>query len=138
MVSAVGLSTWIGRCNGKRAGEIAEMAGDSVVGDSDHDAVLSSHTVVRYPNAYAGQMRSIISQYVKAVLHSHPPPPPTVSSHVVPSLKSQSPLLTMQLMPPGYTFRMNSHIRGLKGGLAVTSCSTLEMQMQMGFSAGLS
>lgn len=41
-------------------------------------------------------------------------------------------------MPPGYTFFMNSQSRGLKGGFAATSCSTLEMQMQIGFSAGLS
>ncbi len=56
----------------------------------------------------------------------------------LPSLNSQSPLLTMQLMPPGYTFLINSQSRGLKGGLAATSCSTLAMQIQMGFSAGLS
>jgi len=56
----------------------------------------------------------------------------------IPSLYSQSPLLTMQLMPPGYTFLINSHSRGLKGGLAATSCSTLEMQIHIGFSAGLS
>lgn len=55
-----------------------------------------------------------------------------------PSLSSQSPLLTMQLMPPGYTFLMNSQSRGLNGGFAASSCSMLEIQMQIGFSAGLS
>lgn len=56
----------------------------------------------------------------------------------LPSLNSQSPLLTMQLMPPGYTFLINSQSKGLKGGFVATSCSTLEMQIQIGFSAGLS
>ena len=136
VVSAVRLSTWIGRRNGKRPGELTQMARDRVVGDSDHDAVPGSHAVVRRPDTYAGPTTSIVN--VNTRLSSPPPPPFTISSPRVPSLRSQSPLLTMQLMPPGYTFLMNSHRRGLKGGLAAISCSTLEMQMQTGFSAGLS
>lgn len=104
-----------------------------VVWDSDHDAVTGPNTVKCRPYSCIGEGGEIKPIYFSfSMFLSH------FTKDFKPSLSSQSPLLTMQLMPPGYTFLMNSQSRGLKGGFAASSCSMLEIQMQIGFSAGLS
>lgn len=105
-----------------------------MVWDSDHDAVTGPNAVKRRPHPCIGEGGEEINFFVSLFLCSLS----QFTEEFKPSLSSQSPLLTMQLTPPGYTFLMNSQSRGLKGGFAASSCSMLEIQMQIGFSAGLS
>ena len=59
------------------------MCGDGVVRDSDHDAVLGSHAVIRRPDTYTGPMRR---EVLEPLFKSSLPPSNPISSPDLPSL----------------------------------------------------
>lgn len=134
MMCAVRFTARVCRCDSQRSSDVTQVGSDCVVRNTDHYAVLGSHTIVCSSHALWN------NHFPKIITKQKYPEGLIAYSDVavLPSLRSQSPFGTIQLMPPGQTFLINSQSKGLNGGLVATSCSRLEMQMQMGFSAGRS